>query len=108
MQNETDALKDDDENDPAFFPCLRFLSDMGSLWGLCRNPACGRARRCKRDPRFCLRRYGALLPPDVHAGSQRLYRGWIRGKGFDDVYDEAPDEIAAVEEWNKRMQARLR
>ena len=98
-------MQHDDPNDTALIPALRWMSNMACLWGLCRNAACGRARTCKRDPRFCLRRYAPLLPDEVRDGIKLMLEGRRSGKSYDDLFDEAPEEIAAVEDCIARVDA---
>jgi hypothetical protein len=99
------ATSNDPDNDPAFIPALRWMSNMACLWSFCRNPACSRARQCKRDPRFCLRRYAPLLPDEVRDGIKLMLEGQRSGKSYDDLAEEAPDLIAAVEDWIARVDA---
>ena len=68
MQKGNHAMTHDADNDPALIPALRWMSNMACLWGLCRNAACGRARQCRRDPRFCMRRCAPLVPEQVRSG----------------------------------------
>jgi len=105
MQNGNEAMTHDDSNDLALLPILRWVSNMACLWGFCHNPACRRARTCKRDPRFCLRRYGPLLPDEVRDGLKLMVEGRHSRKSYDDLFGEAPEEIAAVEDWVARVEA---
>lgn len=99
------ATSTDDPNDPALIPALRWMSNMICLWSFCRNPACGRAQQCKRDPRFCLRRYAPLVPDEVRDGVKLMLEGRRDRKSYDDLLAEAPEEIAAVEDWIARVNA---
>ena len=105
MQNGNDAMTHDDENDAALIPALRWMSDMACLWGLCRNQACARARQCKRDPRSCLSRCGPLVPELVRDGIALMLDGKANSVGYDELRAEAPEEIAAVEDWIARVEA---
>lgn len=97
--------RNDDVNDPALIPALRWMSNMICLWGFCHNEACSRARQCKRDPRFCMRRYAPLVPEEARDGVKLMLEGLRSGKSYDDLLDEAPEEIAAVEDWIARVDA---
>ena len=88
---------------PALTPILRWMANMLSLHGLCANAACRRARACKRQPRECLARYAPLVPEDVSEGVAALLEGRRHGLGYDELREEAPDLIAAVEDWTARV-----
>ena len=104
MQNGN-AMTKDDVNDPALIPALRWMSNMICLWSFCRNDACNRAQQCKRDPRFCLTRYAPLVPEEARDGVKVMLEGLRSGKSYDELFDEAPEEIAAVEDWIARVEA---
>jgi hypothetical protein len=84
---------------------LRWASNMICLWCLCANPACRRARACKRDPRQCLKRYSPLVPEDARIGAAIMYEGRIRDMSYDEVCKDAHAEVAAVEAWIERANA---
>lgn len=44
---------------------LRDWADLLSLWRLCHNATCRRARACRGEVRGCFRHNGALLPDGV-------------------------------------------
>lgn len=94
-----------DPNDPALIPALRWTSNMACLWGLCRNPACSRARQCRRDPRFCLSRCAPLVPDAVRAGVAFMLDGKQQHISYEDLRAQAPADIAAVEDWIARVEA---
>ncbi len=76
---------------------LRRVSDMICLWCMCANPACRRARACKRDPRQCIARYAPLVPEEARAGVVFLHEGRRYGLSYDEVLKDAAVEVAAVE-----------
>lgn len=88
-----------DPHHPALVPQLRWMANMLCLWGLCRRPACRRARACKHDPRQCLARYAPLVPEEARDGVAAMIEGLRAGLGYDELRAEGPDEIAAVEQW---------
>jgi hypothetical protein len=69
------------------------------LWGLCANAACRRARKCKREPRDCLARTIPLVPEEARDGVAAMLDGRRLQLSYDEVRDDAPEEVAAVEEW---------
>jgi|SRR5215831_10436444 len=97
--------RNDDPNNLALLPVLRWMSNIACLWHLCSNVACTRARQCKRDPRFCMRRYAPLLPDEVRDGIKLMVEGKQRGVSYEDLRAEAPIEIGAVEGWIARVEA---
>ena len=92
-------------NHPDPTPLLRWMSDMLCLWSLCANAACRRGRACARDPRQCLARCAPLTPEEAREGVAVMLDGLGQGLGYDVLREEAPDEIAAVEDWIARVEA---
>ena len=105
MQKGNHVMTHDADNDPALIPALRWMSNMACLWGLCRNAACGRARQCRRDPRFCMRRCAPLVPEQVRSGVAFMLDGKQQGFSYEDLRAQAPFAIAAVEDWIARVAA---
>ena len=89
----------DHDNDTA---TLRWTADMLRLWALCGKPACRRARQCRRDPVACTNRYTALVPQAAGCGFAMLADGKLLGLSYEDVRAQAPEEIAAYEDWLAR------
>jgi hypothetical protein len=52
---------------PALIKSMRGWADVLSLWRLCMNGKCRRARACRGDPIACRWRNFPLLPDDVQA-----------------------------------------
>ena len=103
MQNEKREMKPNEPNHPALIPAMRWMANMICLWGLCAKPACRRAQRCKRDPRDCLARYAPLVPEDAREGVKAMLEGRSLGLSYDEVREDAPAEVAAVEDWIARV-----
>jgi hypothetical protein len=78
---------------------LRWLANMLSLWALCGKPACRRALTCRRDPDVCLARYAALVPQAAGSAVIIMAEGKRQGLSYDALRAQAPDEIAALEDW---------
>jgi hypothetical protein len=78
---------------------LRWIADMLCLWGLCANAACRRARKCKREPRDCLARTIPLVPEEARDGVAALLDRLRLQLSHDEVRDDAPADLAALEEW---------
>ena len=93
---------------PALTPALRWMSDMICLWSLCDSLACRRGASCARDPRRCLARYAPLTPEEAREGVMVMLDGLDAGLDYEALRDEAPDEIAAVEDWIARADASRR
>src|SRR6185437_8399122 len=89
----------DDPYDPALIPALRWMSNMLCLWGLCRQRACRRVQACKRDPRECLAHHAPLTPEIAREGVQAMLEGIEADLSYDEVRDDAPEEIRALENW---------
>ena len=84
-------------------PALRWMADMLSLWGLCGRPACRRARQCKCEPRDCLARYAPLAPELARDGVKVLLDALPYRIDYDDLREDAPDEVTALEQWRARV-----
>jgi hypothetical protein len=84
-------------------PTLRWAADMLWLWALCGKPACRRARACRRDPRQCNDRYAPLVPQAAGCGFIALTEARLAGRSADDARAEAPEDIAAYEDWLDRV-----
>ena len=108
MQNEKRDMKANDPRHPALTPVYRWMANMICLWGLCAKPACRRARACRRDPQDCLARYAPLVPEEAREGVKVLLEGRQYGLSYDDVRADAPEEVAAVENWIARVNASRR
>ena len=98
----------DDPHHPALTPALRWMSNMIGLWSLCAKPACRRARACQRDPHDCLARYAALVPQAARDGVKAMLEGQRYGLSYDELREDAPDEIAALESWIAQTEAAAR
>ena len=88
-------------------PLRRYASDLLVLWALCGKPACRRARACKRDPRSCARRYGALVPEAARHGMLAMLQGVQAGAGLDELRACFPDDLAALEAWRAQIAAAI-
>jgi hypothetical protein len=95
--------QNNDANDPAHIPALRWTANIICLWGLCGETACRRACACKRDPRACLPRYAPLVPYDVRDGAATLLAGLNAGIDDDRLRRQAHAQIKAVEDWRARI-----
>jgi hypothetical protein len=87
---------------------LRGLSAMLRLHGLCGRTACRRARSCHGEPRDCLGRYAPLVPADAREGAKAMIEGQSRGLSFDELIDEARDEVMALAAWAEAVAASRR
>jgi hypothetical protein len=70
-----------------------------SLHGLCSRPACRRRRACSGEPRDCLSRYAPLVPEDAREGAKAMIAAKWRDRSFEELIDEAPDEVMALADW---------
>jgi hypothetical protein len=80
-------------------PALRYVSRVMHLYGLCRNAACRRARACRASPKDCLSRYAPLVPEEAREGVKAMIDGQNAGLTFDAMYEEAAEEIDALDAW---------
>jgi hypothetical protein len=83
---------------------LRYLSGLMYLWGLCEWRQCRRARACRHEPRQCLSRLAPLLPEEASDGVKAIIDGHLSKRTFDEVYDDAYDEIQALGAWQMAME----
>lgn len=93
----------DFDDDGYHIPTLRWAADMLCLWALCGKPACRRARACRRDPRACTDRHAGLVPQAAGCGFTLLAEGKLAGLSYEEVRAEAPEEVAAYEDWLARV-----
>jgi hypothetical protein len=91
---------------PALTPALRWISNVMCLWSMCAKPACRRARKCNGEPRDCLRCYAPLVPEDARAGAEVMLHGVMHRFKFDDLREDASEEIDALMEWNALIHQR--
>jgi hypothetical protein len=84
----------------------RWFSDIFSFWCLCDRPACRRAGCCKGDPSHCVDMFRPLLPDDVHDGGVAVFEGRNEGLSFDQVLEHHRDDLAALHDWNTRLEQR--
>ncbi len=87
---------------------LRWVANMLNLWALCGKPACRRARACRRDPDVCLARYAALVPQAAGNAVIIMAEGRRQGLSYDALRAQAPDEIAAFDDWCARIARAIR
>ena len=80
-------------------PVLRWIADTLNLYGLCGRPTCRRARACRGDAQDCLARYAPLVPEEAREGAKMLVDGLYSGATFDELFEEAQEEIEALAEW---------
>ena len=66
---------------------------------LCIKAVCRKSRRCSADPDICMGHVGPDVPEDVRRAADALIFGKIQGLSFDDVFANAPRELAAYCEW---------
>ena len=96
------------DGSPTETSALRELATMLCLWGLCAKAACRRARACKSEPRRCLSRYAPLVPEEARDGVAALVEGRQLGLSFEELFSEAPFELAALDDWAGRVHAAMR
>jgi hypothetical protein len=87
---------------------LRAMSNMLCIYGLCGRRACRRARACRGEPRDCLRRYAPLVPEDAREGAKAMAWAGRRGLSFDDLLDDARDDVLALADWAAGITASYR
>ena len=78
---------------------LRYAGTLLCLHVFCPLRACRRARRCKGEPRDCVPRYTPLVPEDARAGVEAMLEGRDLGLSFEELREEAPDEMNAAILW---------
>ena len=66
---------------------------------LCTKAVCRKARKCSADPDICMDHMGPDVPDDVRRAVDALITGKIQGLSFDEVFANAPRELAAYCEW---------
>ena len=66
---------------------------------LCTKAVCRKARKCSADPDICMDDMGPDVPDDVRRAVDALITGKIQGLSFDEVFANAPRELAAYCEW---------
>jgi hypothetical protein len=86
---------------------LRRLADLICIHALCARQGCRRRRTCSGKPRQCLARYAPLVPEDARAGTKAMIAGWWADKSFDELIDDAGDEVMALAAWAETV-TRLR
>jgi hypothetical protein len=69
------------------------------IHGLCGRRACRRARACRGEPRDCLPRYAPLVPEEAREGAKAMAWAGRRGLSFDDLMDDARDDVLALTDW---------
>ena len=87
---------------------LRALSDLICIHGLCGRRACRRARACRGEPRDCLQRYAPLVPEEARDGAKAMAWAGRRGLSFDDLLDDARDDVLALVDWANGVTASYR
>jgi len=97
MTNNAMSHHPDDPSPPA--PVLRWMSNTMSLNGLCARAACRRAQACRGEPHDCLARYAPLVPEAAREGVKVMIDGLRLSLPFDDLLEEAKDELAALADW---------
>ncbi len=92
-------MSTDCENTSDVTRVLRGLSAMLRLHGLCARRACRRAGACRGEPRECLSRYAPLVPEDAREGAKAMIDARSRGLSFDELLDDARDDVMALTAW---------
>jgi hypothetical protein len=87
---------------------LRALSDLICIHGLCGRRGCRRARACRGEPRDCLHRYAPLVPEEARDGAKAMAWAGRRGLSFDDLLDDARDDVLALVDWANGVTASYR
>lgn len=87
---------------------LRNASNLLCIHGLCGRRACRRARACRGEPRDCLRRYAPLVPEEAREGAKAMAWAGRRGLSFDDLLDDARDDVLALADWAEGITASYR
>ncbi len=87
---------------------LRALSNLLCIHGLCGRRACRRARACRGEPRDCLPRYAPLVPDEARDGAKAMAWAGRRGLSFDDLLDDARDDVLALADWANGITASYR
>lgn len=86
---------------------LRAWNKILSLWHLCDNAACTRARTCRGNVRLCAPRNFALLPDGVQGWFACVAMGQEEGLTFDETLRRIDETSAAqaFEDWNTAVAA---
>lgn len=88
---------------------MRGWGEVLSLWRLCGNAACRRARICRGHARVCFPRNFVLLPEGVQAWFVGLGEAQENGLTFDEAMDwlDAVGAGEAFRDWNEAVAASL-
>ena len=88
---------------------LRRIADMLSLWRLCGNAACRRAKACRGRPHRCAKRNFAALPPGVRGFFKALLAAKPCRLGFETFQEEmaGSPEAEAYFAWVAAANGRL-
>jgi len=88
-----------EQEERALIAIQRMRSHFLGLPALCVKAVCRKARKCSADPDICMEHMGSDVPEDVRRAVDALINGKIQGLSFDEVFAEAPHELAAYCEW---------
>jgi hypothetical protein len=78
---------------------MRWTADMLSLWGLCANAKCRRARQCRGEPSDCVKQYEPIIPEATYESIVMLREHMQRGMTFEAACKECPDETEEAYVW---------
>lgn len=63
---------------------------------------------CRGEPRDCLARCAPLVPQDARDGVKAMFDGWWRALPFDDLLDQAEEELEALDAWLQAVERSYR
>ena len=89
---------------------LRWASNHLSLWRVCANAACRRARRCRGSAFTCADRDACVLPKAVRDWFEELVAAKLAGVSFDEFWEEMEfsEELAAYRAWKRVAEGKTR
>jgi hypothetical protein len=89
---------------------LRFASDHLSLWRVCANASCRRARCCRGRAATCADRNAAVLPKGVRDWFAAFLSAKLADVPFDEFREEMEfsEELAAYRAWKRLAESKTR
>ena len=77
----------------------RWAANLVCMWHLCERTACRKARACRGDPDFCMKRYHLLLPPLVRDFVLGVAELGVAGWSSEQIWAELVPEREHLAAW---------